>query len=146
MTILKSDIPSADSPGASGLALRAAGKFTGAWLSCFLVMAQSDGMMPAFSADHMLRASMCGTVGAVLTVVLLVQMDRATNSLARQMTISAVVTFIGDVFAHPSHFPPQWAEPLVTAAVSAGIAIAVWYATRWAKALMAMWAGGSATP
>ena len=144
MTILKSDIASTDS--ASALALRAAGKFSGAWISCFLVMAQSDGMTPAFSADHILRASMCGTVGAVLTVALLIQMDRAANSLARQMTISAVVTFIGDVFAHPSHFPPQWAEPLVTAAVSAGIAIAVWYATRWAKVLMAMWAGGSAAP
>jgi len=144
MTILKSDIPSTDSPGASGLALRAAGKFSSAWISCFLVMARSDGMMPAFSPEHVLRASMCGTVGAVLTVALLIQMDRAPNSLIRQMTISAVVTFIGDVFAHPSHFPPQWAEPLVTAAVSAGIALVMWYATRWAKVLMAMWTGGSA--
>ncbi|MEA2968868.1 MAG: hypothetical protein QOE78_2129, partial [Alphaproteobacteria bacterium] len=42
-------------------------------------------------------------------------------------------TFIGDIFAHPSHFPPQWAEPVVTAAVSAGIAVALWYARRWIK-------------
>jgi hypothetical protein len=139
MTILKSDFLSTDSPGASGLARRAAGKFAGSWLACFLVMARSDGMMPALSSDHMLRASMCGTVGAVVTVALLMQMDRTTNSLARQMTISAVVTFIGDVFAHPSHFPPQWAEPLVTAGVSAGFALVVWYATRWAIRLMSMW-------
>jgi hypothetical protein len=42
------------------------------------------------------------------------------------------VTLIGDVFAHPSHFPPQWAEPLVTAGVSATIAVALWYTKRWA--------------
>jgi hypothetical protein len=40
-----------------------------------------------------------------------------------------------DVFAHPSHFPPQWAEPTVTAVVSGGIAIALWHAKRWAKSL-----------
>jgi len=39
----------------------------------------------------------------------------------------------GDIFAHPSHFPPQWAEPVITAAVSAGFAIALWYAKRFAK-------------
>jgi hypothetical protein len=143
MTILKSDFLSTDSPGASGLARRAAGKFAGSWLACFVVMARSDGMMPALSADHFLRASMCGTVGAVVTVALLMQMDRTTNSLARQMTISAVVTFIGDIFAHPSHFPPQWAEPLVTGAVSAGFAIVVWYATRWGMRLLSTWGGGS---
>ncbi|MGZ3312442.1 MAG: hypothetical protein ACXU8R_28395, partial [Xanthobacteraceae bacterium] len=64
---------------------------------------------------------------------LLVQMDRTTDSVSRQATISAVATFVGDIFAHPSHFPPQWAEPTVTAAVSAGIAIALWHAKRWAR-------------
>ena len=49
------------------------------------------------------------------------QMDRAIDSVGRQATISAIATFIGDIFAHPSHFPPQWAEPVITAAVSAGI-------------------------
>ena len=43
------------------------------------------------------------------------------------------ILFIGDIFAHPSHFPPQWAEPVVTAAVSAAIAIALWYAKRWVR-------------
>jgi hypothetical protein len=61
------------------------------------------------------------------------QMDRTTDSVVRQATISAIATFIGDIFAHPSHFPPQWAEPVITAAVAACIAIAVWYAKRWAK-------------
>jgi hypothetical protein len=65
-----------------------------------------------------------------VAVALLAQMDRTTNSLSRQMTISAFATFIGDVFAHPSHFPPQWGEPLVTAVVSAVIAVAVWQAKR----------------
>jgi hypothetical protein len=88
----------------------------------------------------------CGTVGAVVTVALLAQMDRTANSLARQVTISAIATFIGDIFAHPSHFPPQWAEPTVTAAVSAAIAIAVWFARRWATSLAAPRAGGSARP
>jgi hypothetical protein len=72
------------------------------------------------------------TIGALVAVVLLAQMDRTTNSLSRQMTISAFATFIGDVFAHPSHFPPQWGEPLVTAVVSAAIAVAVWYVKRLA--------------
>jgi malate synthase len=117
---------------ASGLARPAAEKFAGAWLACFLVMARGD-ILGAFSAEHMLLASICGTVGAVVTVALLVQMDRTVDSVARQATISAVATFIGDLFAHPSHFSPQWAEPLTTAAVSAAIAIALWYAKRWVR-------------
>lgn len=117
---------------AGGLTRPAAEKFAGAWLACFLVMMRSD-ILRAFSFDHVLRASVCGTVGAAVAVALLAQMDRTTNSIARQVTISAIATFIGDIFAHPSHFPPQWAEPVVTAAISAGIAVALWYAKRWAK-------------
>jgi hypothetical protein len=116
---------------AGGLLRPAVEKFAGAWLACLLVMARGN-IFAAFSAEHVLLATVCGTVGAIVTVVLLLQMDRTRNSVARQATIAAVVTLIGDVFAHPSHFPPQWAEPLVTAAVSAGIAVALWYAKRWA--------------
>jgi hypothetical protein len=116
---------------ASGLARPAAEKFAGAWLACFLVMARGN-IFAAFTLEHAQLASVCGLVGALVTVALLVQMDRTTDSVARQATISAVATFVGDIFAHPSHFPPQWAEPVVTAAVSAGIAIALWYA-RWMK-------------
>ena len=117
-----------------GLVRPAAEKFAGAWLSCFLVMAR--GNIPAIlDLKHVLVATVCGIVGAVVTVLLLAQMDRTVDSVARQATISAVATFIGDIFAHPSHFPPQWAEPLVTAAVSAAIAIAVWYGRRWWKSL-----------
>ena len=121
---------------ASGLARPAGEKFAGAWLACFLVMARGD-ILAAFSLEHIRLASICGIVGAAVTVALLAQMDRTTDSLARQATISAVVTFIGDIFAHPSHFGPQWAEPLITAAVSAGIAVVVWHAKRLAKRLAA---------
>ena len=113
-----------------GLVRPAIEKFCGAWLACLLVMARGNIFL-AFSAEHLVLATVCGTVGALATVALLLQMDRTTDSVGRQATISAVVTLIGDVFAHPSHFPPQWAEPLVTAAVSAGIAIALWYAKQW---------------
>jgi hypothetical protein len=108
----------------------AAEKFCGAWLACLLVMARGN-IFAAFSIEHVILATVCGTVGALATVALLVQMNPTTDSVVRQATISAVVTLIGDVFAHPSHFPPQWAEPLVTAAVSAGISVALWYAKRW---------------
>ena len=116
----------------SGLARPAVEKFAGAWLACFLVMARGN-IFAAFSFEHARLATICGIVGAVVTVALLVQMDRTIDSVSRQATISAVATFIGDIFAHPSHFPPQWAEPVITAAVSASIAIAFWYAKRWAK-------------
>ena len=115
-----------------GLARPAAEKFAGAWLACFLVMARGN-ILAAFSLDHALLASVCGIVGALVTVALLAQMDRAIDSVARQATISAIATFVGDVFAHPSHFGPQWAEPVLTAGVSAAIAIAVWHAKRWAR-------------
>ena len=115
-----------------GLGRSAAEKFAGAWLACLLVMARGN-IFDAFSFEHILLATVCGTVGAVVTVALLIQMDRTTNSVGRQATLSAVVTLIGDVFAHPSHFEPAWAEPLVTAAVSAGIAIALWYAKQWLR-------------
>jgi len=117
---------------AGGLVRPAVEKFAGAWLACLLVMARGN-IFEAFSLEHMLLATVCGTVGAVATVALLVQMDRTIDSVTRQATISAVVTLIGDVFAHPSHFPPQWAEPLVTAAVAAGIAVVVWYGKRWLR-------------
>ena len=116
----------------SGLVRPAIEKFAGAWLACFLVMARGN-VLAAFSFEHARLASICGTVGAVVTVALLVQMDRTKDSVLRSATIGAIATFIGDIFAHPSHFPPQWAEPTVTAAVAAGIAIVVWYAKRLAK-------------
>ncbi|HEY7248264.1 MAG TPA: hypothetical protein VH678_30750 [Xanthobacteraceae bacterium] len=119
---------------AGGLARPALEKFGGAWLACFLVMARGN-ILAAFSFEHFRLASICGSVGAAVTVALLLQMDRSTDSVSRQATISAVATFIGDIFAHPSHFPPQWAEPVVTAAVSACIAIAVWHAKRWARGI-----------
>jgi hypothetical protein len=117
---------------ASGLARPALEKFAGAWVACFVVMARGN-IFAAFSLEHIRLASICGIVGAAVTVALLAQMDRTIDSLGRQATISAVVTFIGDIFAHPSHFGPPWAEPLLTAAVSAGIAVVVWHAKRWAK-------------
>jgi hypothetical protein len=117
---------------ASGLVRPAAEKFAGAWLACFLVMARGN-IFAAFSLEHMLLATVCGSVGAVVTVLLLAQMDRTIDSVTRQATISAIATFVGDIFAHPSHFPPQWAEPVVTAAVSAAIAIALWHAKRWVR-------------
>ncbi len=115
--------------GSDGLIRPAAEKFAGAWLACSLVMARGD-VFAAFSADHMLTATTCGIVGALVTVALLLQMDRSTDSVYRQATIAAVATFIGDTFAHGSHTPPQWAEPLLTGLVSAAIAIAVWHAKR----------------
>jgi len=116
----------------SGLVRPAVEKFAGAWLACFLVMARGN-VLAAFSFEHARLASICGTVGAVVTVALLVQMDRTKDSVFRSATIAAIATFIGDIFAHPSHFPPQWAEPTVTAAVAAAIAIVLWYAKRLAK-------------
>src|SRR5436309_12265702 len=88
---------------ASGLLRPAAEKFAGAWLACFLVMARGN-IFAAFTLEHAQLASVCGIVGALVTVALLVQMDRTTDIVARQATISAVATFIGDIFALPSHF------------------------------------------
>jgi len=134
MTNVNLDAALVDARRAGALFRVAVEKFAGAWLACFLVMARGD-FARAFSLEHAQLASICGLVGAVVSVVLLVQMDRSSSSLTRQMTISAFATFIGDVFAHPSHFPPQWAEPLVTAGVSAAIAMALWYAKKLAKRL-----------
>src|ERR1051325_2637969 len=125
-------VGAADYLSSNGLVRPAIEKFAGAWLACFAVMAHGD-FANALSLDHVRHASLCGTVGAMVAIVLLAQMDRTKNSLQRQMTISAFATFIGDVFAHPSHFPPQWGEPLATAAVSAGIAAALWLAKPMAK-------------
>ena len=87
-----------DELGASGLARPAAEKFAGAWVACLLVMARGN-IFAAFSFEHLVLATVCGTVGAVVTVALLVQMDRTTNSVSRQATLSAVVT----LFATSSH-------------------------------------------
>ena len=132
MTTVKLSWLAFDELRVGGLGRSAAEKFAGAWLACLLVMARGN-IFDAFSFEHIRLATVCGTVGAVVTVALLVQMDRTTNSVGRQATLSAVVTLIGDVFAHPSHFGPAWAEPLATAAVSAGIAVAFWYAKQWLR-------------
>src|SRR5262245_51055903 len=87
----------------AGLVRPAVEKFCGAWLACFLVMARGN-VLAGLSLEHILLATICGSVGAVVTVLLLAQMDRTVDSVLRQATISAIVTFIGDVFAHPSHF------------------------------------------
>jgi len=134
MTSLRLSADARDFLNPNGLARPALEKFAGAWLACFVVMAHGD-FANALSLDHARIASICGTIGALVAVALLTQMDRTTISLPRQMTISAFATFIGDVFAHPSHFPPQWAEPLVTAGVSAAIAVALWQARRLIKSL-----------
>jgi hypothetical protein len=134
MKNLKSGSLATDDLHAGALVRPAAGKFAGAWLACFLVMARGN-VAAAFSLEHLLRASVCGTVGAAVAVGLLGQMDRTTNSVARQAMISAIVAFIGDIFAHPPYIQPQWADPMTTAVISAGIAIALWYAKRWAKSL-----------
>src|SRR5262245_9840406 len=85
-----------------GFARPTAEKFGGAWLACFLVMARGN-VLAAFSLEHVFRASVCGIVSAAVAVALLAQMDRTIDSAARQATISAIATFLGDVFAHPSH-------------------------------------------
>jgi hypothetical protein len=134
MTSLRLGSGALDFLSPNSLARPALEKFAGAWLACFVVMAHGD-FANALSLDHARTASICGTIGALVAVVLITQMDRTTISLSRQMTISAFATFIGDVFAHPSHFPPQWGEPLVTAGVSAVIAVALWYVRRLLKNL-----------
>jgi hypothetical protein len=129
MTALSLEWLTLDARTMGGLIRPAAEKFAGAWLACLLVMARGD-IFVAFGVEHILIATICGTVGAIVTVALLVQMDRTTNSVGRQATLSAVVTLIGDVFAHPPQFGPQWVQPTTTAAVSAAIAVALWYAKR----------------
>ncbi len=104
-------------------------KFSAAWLACFLVMSRGD-LVFAFSIEHVRTAAVCGTVGAAVAVALLARMDRTTDSGARHATISAVTTFIGDVVSRPMHFSPYWAEPALTAATSAVIALALWHAKR----------------
>src|ERR1700730_10721990 len=112
MASLKFNALAIDDQRMGGLVRPAVEKFAGDWLACLLVMARGN-IFDAFSFDHVVLATVCGTVGAVVAVVLLAQMDRTVDSVMRQATISAVVTLVGDVFALPSHFPPQWAEPLV---------------------------------
>src|ERR1700756_6068902 len=109
MPSLKRSVEAAwDDFRASGLLRPAAEKFAGAWLACFLVMARGN-VLAAFSFEHAFLASVCGIVSAAVAVALLAQMDRTIDRAARQATISAIATFLGDVFAHSSHFPPQWA-------------------------------------
>ena len=131
MPSVKFSVPASFGRTSSGGLVRPAlEKFAGAWLACFLVMARGN-VSAVFDVEHIMLASICGTVSAAVAVALLAQMDRSVDSLARQVTISMIVTFIGDTFAHPSHFPPQWAEPTITAIVSGAIAVALWYARRW---------------
>ena len=61
---------------ASGLARPAAEKFAGAWLACFLVMARGN-IFAAFSLEHMLLATVCGSVGAAMKLARVINVDRA---------------------------------------------------------------------
>src|SRR6516164_3498849 len=106
MTMLNSSRLAFDELRVGGLARPAAEKFAGAWVACLLVMARGN-IFAAFSFEHLILATVCGTVGAVVTVALLVQMDRTTNSVSRQATLSAVVTLIGDVLRIPRILGPR---------------------------------------
>ena len=82
---------------AGGAALVAAPLLT-AWLACFLVMARGD-VLATFSFEHAFLALVCGTVSAAVAVALLAQMDRTIDSRRSAGDISAIATFIGDIFA-----------------------------------------------
>jgi hypothetical protein len=123
--------------GSNQLARTALEKFGGAWLACILVMSRGD-FGQAFSFEHVRIALVCGIVGAIVAVALVVQMGRTYDSPVRQATISALVTFIGDVFSRFSQLSPHWLEPLVTALISASIAVAYWYARRLLKGYFAV--------
>jgi hypothetical protein len=81
------------------LARPALEKFAGAWLACFLVMARGN-IFAAFSFEHIRLASICGTVGAAVTIALLVQMDRSSDSVSRQATIIAFPAPMGRTAGH----------------------------------------------
>ncbi len=87
-------------------------KFGGAWLACILVMSRGD-FGQACSVEHVRIAFVCGIVGAAVAIGLLAQMDTRYDSPVRQATLSALVTFIGDVFSRVSPVSPHWLEPLV---------------------------------
>jgi hypothetical protein len=88
---------------ASGLARPAAEKFAGAWLACFLVMARGN-IFAAFTLEHAQLASVCGIVGAVVTVALLGADGPDDRQRRPAATISAVATFIGDISRTPRTF------------------------------------------
>ena len=101
-------------------------KFAGAWLACILVMSRGN-FADAFTIEHIQTAFICGVVGAAVAVALLAQMDLRHDGALRQATVSALVTFIGDVFSRISYLSPHWLEPLMTATISAGLALVYWY-------------------
>jgi hypothetical protein len=129
MTALNSGRLAFDELRRGELARPAAEKFAGAWLACYGTRQYFCGVqLRAFGARHRLRFRGCSCYRCTSPP------DGSDDqSVSRQATLSAVVTLVGDVFAHPSHFGPQWAEPVVTAAVSAAIAVALWYAKRWLR-------------
>jgi hypothetical protein len=61
-------------------------------------MARGD-VLATFSFEHAFLASVCGTVSAAVAVALLAQMDRTIDSRRSAGDISAIATFIGDIFA-----------------------------------------------
>lgn len=92
-------------------------RFTEAWASCLLCMAQFD--LSVISISHAITASKTGVTAAAAYVFLSYSKKFSGSKIAAVWLISTC-TMVADYLIHPTHFGPELAEAICTG-IGAGL-------------------------
>ena len=85
-------------------------KFSQAWSACMLMMVQGD--VTALSLYHAKVAAKTGSLAGI-GFVIAAQFGAANNPWLSAWIIG-IITMFADIFIHPTHFGPAWAEAACT--------------------------------
>jgi hypothetical protein len=98
-------------------------KFSEAWLSCMVMMAQGKGAATALTWSHCITALKVST-SAVLSYAAVMMVLRKDNKAAGILLMGTLTGVMSFEFV-PSHFGPIWAEAVATAVCTSSLAFAV---------------------
>ena len=99
-------------------------KFGEAWLPCMYFMV--EGNLSAITWKHVVVAYNTGYKTAIIYCFCVLFFKKVT--LAKNLLLTGVFTFISDLLTHPTHFGPPWAEAATTA-VSASVLALIFHLT-----------------
>mgnify|MGYP003135969880 FL=1 len=99
-------------------------KFGEAWLPCMYFMV--EGNLSAITWKHVVVAYTTGYKTAIIYCFCVLFFKKVT--LAKNLLLTGVFTFISDLLTHPTHFGPSWAEAAATA-VSASVLALIFHLT-----------------
>ena len=107
-------------------ALDCSEKFSEAWLSCMIMMAQGNFLAMTF--PHIIVALKVATSSVLAYAAIMLAFKQENQFL--NILIMAVVTSVMDFNFVPTHFGPVWAEAVATGAGTAALGLIVKFIRR----------------